>query len=668
MQMSIKEYLKEKKLLCDGAFGTYYSEKCRLDESLAAAADAQTPEQYSMIPEKANLTHPTLVKQIHSEYIEAGAKLIRTNTFASNTAALACTPKEQQENIRAAVCLAREAVAESGLRNEIRDETENGSRDGAVFIAGDIGPIDASRFPAGGAELVKEEYARIIRTFLEEGIEILVFETFSDYELLLEVLEEALPQKQTRVSGLEQSETAVDCGQEDDIFVILQFGVNQHGYTGAGISARRLVEELSKCELVDAIGFNCGVGPGHMCQILSGLSLPEGKFITALPNASYPTIQQERIVFLENQEYFTQKMTEMSDLGADILGGCCGTNPSYIQRTKKAVDWTQRARRAGNVKMRERVKISSKNSAFYAVKQQVKKDTVAGEARTGNDRTAAYAARNGKLLAVEIAPPFHADDEKIMDAAHFLAAYGADAVTFPDSPSGRTRADSVMMGIKAAQSTGMCVMPHICCRDKNAIAIRAQLLGGYLNGIRNLLVITGDPIPTMMRGDVRSVFNFDSVGLMKIIQEMNAEEFAADPVCYGGALNHNRRNLDVEIGRMRKKMEAGASFFMTQPSFTKEEAERLRQIRERVPEARILCGIMPLISKRNAVFIRNEMVGIRVTEEIIARYRDDMSREEGEAVGISIAKEVIEMTKDFVDGYYFSIPFNRVYLLQKIFE
>lgn len=653
--MNIREYLKEKKILCDGAFGTYFSEKSRLDENCLSETDSLTAGQYSLMPEKANLTHPSLVKQIHRDYMEAGANLIRTNTFASNTAMLACTPREQQENIRAAVRLAKEAVAESGQRRGNGDGNE-------VFIAGDIGPVDASRFPVGGAEIVKEEYARMISTFLEEGIDILVFETFSDYEVLSEALLKALGERQQ---------------QKNDIFVILQFSVNQHGYTGAGISARRIVEELSDCELVDAVGFNCGVGPGHMCQILSGLSLPEGKFITALPNASYPTIQQDRIVFLENQEYFAQKMTEMSDIGADILGGCCGTNPSYIQRTKSAVDWVQRPRSGGNVKMRERTQIPTKNSAFYAERTCAGRTCAGKDAAVENAQAGAVSAnrtganpgaRSGKLLAVEIAPPFHADDEKIMDAAHFLAAYGADAVTFPDSPSGRTRADSIMMGIKAAQSTGMCVMPHICCRDKNAIAIRAQLLGGYLNGVRNFLVVTGDPIPTMMRGNVRSVFNFDSVGLMKIIQEMNEEEFAADPVCYGGALNHNRRNLDVEIGRMRKKMEAGASFFLTQPSFTKDEAERLRQIRRAVPEARILCGVMPLISRKNAVFIRNEMVGIQVTEEIIGRYREDMNREEGEAVGVSIAKEVIEMTKEFVDGYYFSIPFNRVYLLQKIFE
>ncbi|MBO5292465.1 MAG: bifunctional homocysteine S-methyltransferase/methylenetetrahydrofolate reductase [Lachnospiraceae bacterium] len=621
--MNIKEYLAEKKLLCDGAFGTYFSEKrYAVQEFLSRDADVSENADLGMlIPEQANLLCPELVKQIHREYIEAGARLIRTNTFASNTLTLVCSAKKQQENIRAAVRLAREAVQESGQE---------------VFLAGDIGPVDRLQDHAADRQRETEEYVRLVQTLLEEGVDILVFETFSDYEVILDVLKQVFS-----TSGNAGKKNM----KKDDIFVIVQFSVNQHGYTAAGISAKRILDELADCPLVDAIGFNCGVGPGHMCQILGELNLPEGKFVTALPNASYPRLQQDRVVFLENQGYFAEKMTEMSDLGIDILGGCCGTNPSYIRRTAAAVNWQQRPRRLKRMKSRTIETASAKNSAFYAQK-----------------------APDEKLLAVEIAPPFHADDEKILDASHYLAAHQADVVTFPDSPSGRTRADSIMTGIKVADNTGLCVMPHICCRDKNAIAIRAQLLGGYLNGIRNLLVITGDPIPSMMRGDVRSVFNFDSVGLMKIIQEMNEEEFAQDPIVYGGALNHNRRNLEVEIGRLKKKMDAGASFFLTQPSFTREEAERLRIVKEQVPQARILCGIMPLISRKNAVFIRNEMAGIQVTEEIVERYQEGMSREEGEAVGVAIAREMIAMTGDFVDGYYFSIPFNRVYLLDQILK
>ena len=193
----------------------------------------------------------------------------------------------------------------------------------------------------------------------------------------------------------------------------------------------------------------------------------------------------------------------------------------------------------------------------------------------------------------------------------------------------------------------MCVMPHICCRDKNAIAMRSQLLGAHINDINNFLVITGDPIPSVVRASVKSVFNFDSVGLMNIISDMNQEQFAGEPVIYGGAINQGRVNFKVELERVKKKMEAGATFFMTQPVFSDEDIDTLRQL-------------------RNATFMKNEMTGINVTDEILSRYRADMSKEEGEETGIQIAREIIAKTTDFVDGYYFSFPFNRVHMLKKI--
>ncbi|MCI7041279.1 MAG: methylenetetrahydrofolate reductase [Lachnospiraceae bacterium] len=221
------------------------------------------------------------------------------------------------------------------------------------------------------------------------------------------------------------------------------------------------------------------------------------------------------------------------------------------------------------------------------------------------------------------------------------------------------------MAEKVSRETGICVMPHICCRDKNAIAMRSQLLGAYINQIHNFLIITGDPIPTMERTSVKGVFNFDSVGLMQILSDMNEDHFVKAPVCYGGAINQGRKNLEIEIGRVKKKMEAGATFFLTQPVSTKEGADRLRKIKQETG-ARILCGIMPFVSLKNAMFMKNEMTGIDVSDEVLLRYRADMTREEGEKAGINLAKEVIAMTEDFADGYYFSFPFSRVHMLKDI--
>lgn len=593
--MKIREYLQQRKLICDGAFGTYFSSVCSGD----------------MLPEKANTLMPEEVKRIHKEYLEAGATLLRTNTFASNKESLHCAEGALAENIRAAWRNAQTAV----------EEWKNGAEE-PVFIAADIGPIPGSfGMPE---EDTCAEYRLICDTFIAEGADILLFETFTDIDRILPVIKEVK--------------------REREVFIIVQFCVNQYGYSNAGISAGRMLKEAESIPEIDAVGFNCGVGPGHLYGILDKTELPEGKYITALPNAGYPKLLKNRMVFRDNAEYFARKMSDIAAAGADIIGGCCGTTPAYIRQVKACVDTDRKNKPAAARTKKAAVRLKGKDAGFWKGKQA-----------------------DEKLLAVELSPPPGADDEKLMEAAFRLKNMNVDVITLPDSPSGRTRADSVLMGMKIAGETKLCVMPHICCRDKNAIGMRAQLLGAYINGIRNMLIITGDPVSTLIRQEVKSVFNFDSVGLMKIINELNQEEFAKEPVVFGGAINHTRRNLEVEVQRTVKKMEQGAQFFLTQPVFTREDAERLRYIKEET-QARILCGIMPLISLRNALFMKNEMAGINVTEEITARFKEGMTREEGESVGISIAREVMGLTGDFVDGYYFSIPFNRVYLLPRILQ
>ena len=593
----IRERIQQKKLLFDGAFGTYYGGKYDTKQ----------------LPELANLEAPERVKEIHTEYLEAGAQILRTNTFAANSFCMDMSKEQIEETLRSGVRLAREAVA---AWRERTGETKE------VYIAGDIGQIPCDALAQ--KDTLCREYEDICRIFLEEGVDFFVFETFS-------VMEEILPA--IKMIG-------------EQAFITVQFSVNQFGYSNAGLSARKLLQRAGTIKEIDAVGFNCGVGPSHMYRILQTLYKPADKFLTALPNAGYPQMVTGRMIFTgDNREYFVDRMQQMIALGVDMAGGCCGTTPEYIADLAGKLDFTQYPQAKTNAEP-EKKQAGTEDHSFYHKK----------EAEGGK-----------KLIAVELAPPMGIDDEKLMDAAHLLQRSGVDVLTFPDSPSGRTRADSILMAEKVARETGMCVMPHICCRDKNAIAMRSQLLGAYINGIHNFLVITGDPIPSLVRTTVKSVFNFDSVGLMQILADMNEEQFAQAPVSYGGAINQGRRNLEVEIGRVKKKMTAGATFFLTQPISTKESADRVRRIKEETG-ARILCGIMPFVSLKNATFMKNEMAGIDVTDEVLARYRADMTREEGEQAGVQLAKEVIAMTEDFADGYYFSFPFNRVTMLEKILD
>lgn len=591
--MNIREYLKKSKLIADGSFGTYYSQKYKTVD----------------IPEYANITAPQRISEIHTEYINSGAKLIRTNTFASNTYSLDCSIEQVKENIKAAYKIAKEAVEQSGKE---------------IFIAGNIGPVPAVFQP--DFEAVEEEYYQIAKTFIDEGADILCFETFTQSEHIMPAIK--------RIK------------EECNPFIIVQFCVNQYGYSEAGESAERLVSETAFSKCVDAVGLNCGVGPAHMQQILSRINLNNNCFVTAMPNAGYPLLVRNRVKYADNPIYFASKLNDMALLGADIIGGCCGTTPDYIREVAKTVDLTPTVKSDETSANNENEKPVIKKSFF---------------------RNADGTIKDKKLIAVELAPPFGADDKKLLEAAHMLKGLGVDVLTFPDSPSGRTRIDSVLMAQKVKNVTGFEVMPHICCRDKNAIAMRSTFLGASINGINNFLIITGDPIPVMARQVVKSVFNFDSVGLMRIADEMNSEALKDSPLTYGGAINQSRRRIESEIKRVQKKMEAGAEFFLTQPVFTAEDAERLRRVKEETG-ARILCGIMPLVSRKNALFMKNEISGVNVTDEVIERYPENADREDGENVGVELAKEMIAATRDFADGYYFSFPFNRTYLLKRIIQ
>lgn len=591
--MNIREYLKKSKLIADGSFGTYYSQKYKTVD----------------IPEYANITASQRISEIHTEYINSGAKLIRTNTFASNTYSLDCSIEQVKENIKAAYKIAKEAVEQSGKE---------------IFIAGNIGPVPAVFQP--DFEAVEEEYYQIAKTFIDEGADILCFETFTQSEHIMPAIK--------RIK------------EECNPFIIVQFCVNQYGYSEAGESAERLVSETAFSKCVDAVGLNCGVGPAHMQQILSKINLNNNCFATAMPNAGYPLLVRNRVKYADNPIYFASKVNGMALLGADIIGGCCGTTPDYIREVAKTIDLTPTVKSDETSANDENEKPVIKKSFF---------------------RNADGTIKDKKLIAVELAPPFGADDKKLLEAAHMLKGLGVDVLTFPDSPSGRTRIDSVLMAQKVKNVTGFEVMPHICCRDKNAIAMRSTFLGASINDINNFLIITGDPIPVMARQVVKSVFNFDSVGLMRIADEMNSEALKDSPLTYGGAINQSRRRIESEIKRVQKKMEAGAEFFLTQPVFTAEDAERLRRVKEETG-ARILCGIMPLVSRKNALFMKNEISGVNVTDEVIERYPENADREDGENVGVELAKEMIAATRDFADGYYFSFPFNRTYLLKRIIQ
>lgn len=592
----IKDYLKNNILITDGAMGTYYS---------------QIKGNNSGFSEMGNINEPEVIKDIHLEYINSGAKLIRTNTFSANTITLKLTRQEVAELIKKGYRIAVEAALEK-----------------EVFIAASIGPIPETSHEKKeiDSSYILEEYKFIVDTFLEEGTNIFIFETFSSTEYL-KVVSEYIKIK------------------NPSAFILTQFALNLEGYTRKGISCGRIINEIKEINTIDAYGFNCGVGPTHLYNSLKKYNFSED-IVSVLPNAGYPEVINERTVYVQNTEYFANIMMNIKKLGAKIIGGCCGTTPEHIKKLSEKL--------SGKV-------IESKDYFKYE-KNQEKNENQAAKVQ---NNFYINMKQNKFMIAVELDPPFDTSVEKIINGAKLLKKQGVDMVTIADSPRGRARADSVILASKIKREAEIDVIPHICCRDKNFNALRSSILAGHIDNIRNVLAVTGDPVPGASKSEIVNVFNLNSFKLMELISEMNKEVFAEEEFCIGGALNLNVLNKDNEIARMFKKVEKGASFFFTQPIYSDEVIEYLPKIK-RNKDIKIFGGIMPIVTYNNAQFLNNEMPGFHIPEEHINKFSIDMTREEAEEVGIDLAVELAEKIRPHVDGFYFVTPFNRVEMIAKI--
>ena len=491
-----------------------------------------------------------------------------------------------------------------------------------------MGPIDADETKSDGD--VEQEYIQLSDYFLRLGAKVFVFETLSDFRYV-------------KRAG---SYIKAKC---PDAFVVMQFSFNRNGYTRSGMSVRAILSEAASMADMDAVGFNCGVGPLHLYELLKNQSFPEGKYMTVLPNAGYPTELRGRTLYSENVPYYVEMMGRIANLGFDIIGGCCGTTPEHIR-------WLHHLL-VNNVKPPKKLM-----PAVYSTDRQSGCEQEAAEEKT---ELIQKLERGEKIFVVELDPPFDANDTKLMDGASLLRDIGVDMITLADSPLARPRADSIASAIKMRYTRQMEAMPHISCRDKNVIAHRAQLLGMHMNGLRHALIVTGDPIARGDRESIKSVFNFNSIKLMKYVQTMNQEVFGNRPIYYGGALNHNNGSADNIAARMRLKMEAGAQWFLTQPIYGQDDIDRLRELKEK-SGGRIIAGIMPLVSRKNALFIKNEMPGIHVPEHVLEQYEEGMSREAYEDVAAAISVDLMKRLEDVCDGYYMMTPFNRAALIKRI--
>lgn len=586
----IREYLRSNILLTDGAMGTYY---------------AQKSGDYSTFSEIANIDKADMVKNIHREYIEAGAKLIRTNTFSANCKTLGISRDKVKEILVKGVLIAKEAANEK-----------------ETFIAASIGPIPEV-VHGENSEDVLSEYKFIVDTFIEQDINIFMFETFSSIDYLQDIV------RYIR-------------NKNSNAFIITQFAIMPSGYTRDGISISGIVREAKQLEGIDVYGFNCGSGPTHLYKFLKNLNIFSDN-ILVLPNSGYPEIINNRTVYVNNPEYFASKMIEIKNLGAKIIGGCCGTTPEHIKSLKA------------------KLKIDSKVVRITYSEEMVKEEKVKKEKNNFYEKL----NNNKFVVAVELDPPFDTSINKIMAGAKICKDNEVDLVTVADSPMSKVRVDSVMIAAKIKREIGIDTMPHLCCRDKNINALRSSVLAAHIEGIRNILAVTGDPVSSIEKMEIKSVFNLNSFKLIELITQMNKEVFNNDAVSIGGALNLNILNKNLEVDRMYKKNTKGATFFLTQPIYDDKTIEFLSKMK-RDKNIKILGGIMPLVSYKNAQFINNELPGVNIPEHFISRFSTEMSKEEAEEVGINMAVEIANKISGYVDGLYLMTPFNRFEMIMKI--
>lgn len=582
--MDIRSYLEQgRPLLFDGAMGTLF-----------AALPGRAEERC----ERACLNHPDEIRAIHRAYLETGCRAVKTNTFSVG-ADLAQGDDALAEEIVSAACrLASEEAAPFD-----------------AWVFADLGPAPHDSPLSPG-----DNYCRQADWFLDRNIRHFLVETLPS--------DDGIPELARHLKA-----------RCPEAFLIVSFAVAPGGATRYGISGTELYRRTVVLPEVDAVGFNCVSGPHHLLEYVQTLA-PAEKPLSVMPNAGYPTVLGRRTVYHGAPEYFGQKLSQIVQAGASIVGGCCGTTPFHIAQAAKALE--------------EKPSLS-----VSAVPVKVE------ERRAPSVNTLAEKLQSGKrVIAVELDPPVDDNAVSCLEGVRILRDAGADAVTIADCPIGRPRADSSLLACKIHRELGVEPLPHMTCRDRNLNATKALLLGLSMEGVHNVLLVTGDPIPTEDRDEVKSVFNFNSRKLARYVSGLN--EQLSTPFQIFGALNVNAKNFDMQLKMAREKEENGVAGFLTQPVLSQEALNNLKRARETL-NGKILGGIFPVVSYRNACFLSNEIAGMRVCDEIIQLYKDK-DRDEAEALAEAISSRVAREIEPYTDGVYLMTPFRRVELIARIIQ
>ena len=575
-----------------------------------------------------NLVAADLVREVHDEYVRAGAEIIETNTFGANV------NKLQPYGLEASM-------------REINIKAARIARDAAghrVYVAGAIGPLGLRIEPYGPTsfEEAKQMFADQVTALLEGGVDLFVLETFSD------------------TSELQQAIKAVR--ELCDLPIVAQVTIQLDGNTSFGATAETFTKELHEWG-VDVIGLNCGVGPAIVLNAIEKMRALTDRRLSAQPNAGLPRDVGGRQIYMCSPEYMAEYSRRIIQAGAKFVGGCCGTTPAHIKMIADAL--RQFNPRTQQVAVPGAAKVSL---------HDLKPPDVTVVPAEERSNWARKIAKGEFVTTVEVLPPKGCNPWKTLDAIRLLKDAGVDGVNIPDGPRAQTRMGAMATALMVQKEIGMEAVLHYCCRDRNLLGMMSDLLGAAAMGLRNLLLITGDPPKMGPYPEATAVFDIDSIGLVNMVNRLNnGLDIGGNPIggptsfFIGVGVNPCAVDMDYELRRFEWKVEAGAEFAITQPTF---DVKQLENFLKRIEHCRIpvIAGIWPLVSYRNAEFLANEVPGVVVPKSVLKRMERITEKDAAREEGLAIARETLVQVRDLVQGVQVSAPFGRVQYALDVFS
>jgi methionine synthase I (cobalamin-dependent)/5,10-methylenetetrahydrofolate reductase len=586
----------------------------RLRDELLVGDGAMTTYLYQQgvsigdCTEELVLSDPNLVASVHQAYYEAGARVIETHTYGANRERLTRYGLEGKVTRlnREAVRLAREAVGTD------------------AYVLGSIGSICAGRVPVYDEEEYRDMYEEQATALLHAGVDGILLETFLDVKEMLLAVEVIRPLTK--------------------LPLIAQFSMLEVGRTRDAYSITEAYQLLAE-QGVDGVGLNCRLGPMELLRGLEKTVVPDRLILTAFPNASRLGISDGELSYKSNPAYFEETAELLVEQGVSLLGGCCGTTPEHIRLLAQSLHGRK------PVPRRNPEREVSKQPPALELKERIKP-------------TVAEKVRHERTIICEFDTPKDLDISSFLHGAERLHQAGVDAITMADNSLATARMSNLALGAILKEKLGIEPLVHLTCRDRNLLGQQSHLMGLHALGIDQVLVITGDPTRMGDLPGASSIYDVTSFELIRMVKQLNEGiSFAGRQLkqkarfVVGAAFNPHVRQLEAAVRRLEKKVEAGADFIMTQPVYDPQGIVDVYEATKHIPIP-IFIGIMPLTGYRNALFLHNEVPGIKISQDVLKRMEKQPDKEAGRREGVEVAKELLQVALEHFKGIYLITPFS----------